>query len=351
MHRSRRRPAAAAATTFAGNGKRLARARDGGGQLHDRDERRQQQLRRHGEQSGQPDRGPGNGKPAGHECQRAGRHDRRHERDRHQVGRRRDERQPAEREQRDRQRRRLGRQRDAESLAQRRPEAEGTRSPSQLGEWRAPRPRARPWPRPRAGSRRRATVAGSSQQHDRDGPGQADHDPRPAAALDGRQGHAGHERGPHDRRRRAGEERVGDDRADRDDRPAGAADEAAQQGRHGRGHDGDVPARDGDDVADAGRREGRGQVPIHAVAQADQDRRGQAALRLGQDPLERVAGGLAQRLEPARERVVVAHQRQVRALDRWPRSPGRRGSGRSRRRRAAARGRTTRSMSPAMSRG
>ncbi|MBI3748223.1 MAG: hypothetical protein HY262_05200 [Chloroflexi bacterium] len=44
-------------------------------------------------------------------------------------------------------------------------------------------------------------------------------------------------------------------------------------------------------MADPGRREGRCEVPIDPVAQADQDSGRQAGLGLGQDPGERIAGG------------------------------------------------------------
>ena len=76
------------------------------------------------------------------------------------------------------------------------------------------------------------------------------------------------------------------DRRRRPSRPATAAD----RGRD----DGDVPAGDRDDVADAGRRERRRDVAIDAVAQADQDPGGQSGLGLGQDarsgPRRRRAG-------------------------------------------------------------
>ena len=79
-------------------------------------------------------------------------------------------------------------------------------------------------------------------------------------------------------------------------------------------------------MADPGRGEGGGQVAVHAVAQPDQDGRGQPALRLGQDLLERVAGRLAEGLEPAGERVVVADERQRRGLARGGDPLARRGT-------------------------
>ena len=54
--------------------------------------------------------------------------------------------------------------------------------------------------------------------------------------------------------------------------------------------DRDVPAGDGHDVADAGRREGGRQVAVDPVAQADEDPGRQPGLGLGQDARERLAG-------------------------------------------------------------
>ena len=65
-------------------------------------------------------------------------------------------------------------------------------------------------------------------------------------------------------------------------RPARAADR--------RCHDGDVPAGDRDDVAHAGRRERCGDITIDAVAEPDEDARGEAGLGLGQDRGQGVGG-------------------------------------------------------------
>ena len=53
------------------------------------------------------------------------------------------------------------------------------------------------------------------------------------------------------------------------------------------------------DVADAGRRERRSEVAVDAVAQADQDARGEAGLGLGEDAGQRLGRAAPQTLEPA----------------------------------------------------
>ena len=55
-------------------------------------------------------------------------------------------------------------------------------------------------------------------------------------------------------------------------------------GRDGRRHDRDVPARDGDDVTHPGRGERRREVAVDPVAQADQDAGREAGLGFRQDP-------------------------------------------------------------------
>ena len=87
-----------------------------------------------------------------------------------------------------------------------------------------------------------------------------------------------------------------DDRDDRDDR-ATTTPEAAGHRPDRRRDDRDVPAGDGDDVADARRRERRGQVAIDPVAQADQDPGGQPCLRLRQDTGQRERRAPAEQLE------------------------------------------------------
>ncbi len=53
-------------------------------------------------------------------------------------------------------------------------------------------------------------------------------------------------------------------------------------------------------MADAGGREVRRHLLVHAVAEPDQDGGGEPALGLGQDTLERVARGLAEAFEAPR---------------------------------------------------
>ena len=76
-----------------------------------------------------------------------------------------------------------------------------------------------------------------------------------------------------------GERDVDDDRDDGHDRSAPSAETAGHRRDRG-GDDRDVPAGDGDDVADAGRRERRGEVAIDQVAQADEDAGRQSGFRL-----------------------------------------------------------------------
>ena len=65
------------------------------------------------------------------------------------------------------------------------------------------------------------------------------------------------------------------------------------------GDDRDVPARDRHDVADAGRRERRREVPIDPIAQPDQDAGGQPSLGLGQRPGQRLSRRASQALDRA----------------------------------------------------
>ena len=85
------------------------------------------------------------------------------------------------------------------------------------------------------------------------------------------------------------------DRRRRPSRPVIAAD----RGRD----DGDVPARDRDDVAHPGRRERRREVAVHAVAQADEDPGREPRLGLGEDAGQRLARASPESLE-ATTRVV-----------------------------------------------
>ena len=106
--------------------------------------------------------------------------------------------------------------------------------------------------------------------------------------------------GPDDRCGCAGERHVRDDREDRHDRPSSAPETAGHGGDGGR-NDRDVPAGDGDDVADPGGRERGSEVAVDAVAQADEDACGEARLGLGQDAGQGLAGATPQSFEPAPE--------------------------------------------------
>ena len=81
--------------------------------------------------------------------------------------------------------------------------------------------------------------------------------------------------------------------ATRDDAPVASP----QHGPDEPGDDRDVPARDRDDVAHAGRREVRGKRPVHPLPQSDEDAGGEPGLGLRQRPPERVARGVACDLE------------------------------------------------------
>jgi hypothetical protein len=100
------------------------------------------------------------------------------------------------------------------------------------------------------------------------------------ARLAGEQHDACHQRRPDHRRRCSGECHVCRDGEDRHDRPSSAPETAGHGGDGGR-NDRDVPAGDGDDVADPGGRERGSEVAVHAVAQADEDACGKARLGLG----------------------------------------------------------------------
>ena len=293
-------------------GQRLVGAGNHSCQVNHPDQAREEGPCGHRQQAAQPEWGSDCPRPARHERDRARCHCRGHEGDGDEVGGRSDQRQPPEGQQGDRQRGRLRRERNAQAFAKRAGEP-GRAVVQSLRKRRCPRHQ------PGRGRRRKleprvADRARLNDQHCGDGPRQPDHRPRAAPALDREQRHAGHHRSPDHRRRGSGKERVRDDRAQRDDGPAPPTEQPTQQRRHGRGHDGDVPARDCHDMTHAGRREVCGHVLVDAIAQPDQDRSRESALRLGQDTLERVAGRLPKVLQRSRRGVVVLDERQVRGL-------------------------------------
>ena len=70
-----------------------------------------------------------------------------------------------------------------------------------------------------------------------------------------------------------------------------------QEGRDEAGHDRDVPAADGHDVAQAGRRQVVGHVSGDPIPKADHDARREPGLGLGQDGRQGVAGSATERLD------------------------------------------------------
>ena len=113
---------------------------------------------------------------------------------------------------------------------------------------------------------------------------------RPARPDLAREEHdAGHRRGPQRPTADApAKSDVGDDR-DGGDHGSSPTPEPAGEGGDRRRDDRDVPARDRDDVADAGRREGCREVAVDPVAQADEDPCRQAGLRLRKDARQRAS--------------------------------------------------------------
>ena len=76
------------------------------------------------------------------------------------------------------------------------------------------------------------------------------------------------------------------------------------------GDEGDVPARDRDDVREPGRRERRGEVAVDPVAEPDKDPGGEARRRLGERTRERVARGSPNPLQHSGRVTGVSHELQ-----------------------------------------
>ena len=155
------------------------------------------------------------------------------------------------------------------------------------------------------------------------------------SALPCHQRDARHDRRAHDRRRRSGGHDVRDHGPEDAERNQSSR-SPAKHGGHERGDDRDVPAGDGDDMADAGRREVGGERPIDALSQPDEDPGRQPRLGLREGLLERVAAGIAKGLEaerrgvlegerPALERARRARSSEVVAVrvvvGRWSKAP------------------------------
>ncbi len=225
-------------------------------------------------------------------------HRRRDDRHDEEVHERSDDRDAAEPGDGDRERGELGGERHAERLAQ--PTRQPAAAPrlETAGEGRRPgdEPSGRGGRQgePRVGDEPRC---GDEQADDR--PAQRRGGAPAPARLTGEEDDAGHDRGPQHRRRCAGQDRVADDREEHRQR-ASTARPGPKEGCDRRGHDRDVPARDGHDVAHAGRREGRSQVAVDAIAQPDQDPGRESGLRLRQGVGQGLVAGPADGLDRRR---------------------------------------------------
>ena len=117
-----------------------------------------------------------------------------------------------------------------------------------------------------------------------------------AAELACGQHDAGHECGAHDARRGAGKHGVDGDGGDHG-HGAPAPRPPMQERGDEAGDDGDVPAADGHDVTQAGRRQVGGEVTIDAVPEAEHDAGRQSRFGLGEDRRQRVIGTTPDRLD------------------------------------------------------
>ncbi len=234
--------------------------------------------------------------PPADQRQGAARHGSGHDGHHGQVDCRRDERQPAERREHVGQGGRLGRERDPEAL----------RKPA--GEPPAPQA-AEP-----GAKRRRPGEEPCGREHRQAEPGIADQPwveeeqpsgcererrrrPDGTARPPREQHDAGHDRGPDHRRRGAGCNDVRDDHAAGHQPGRATRRPAPKHRRDERGDDRDVPAGDRHDVAHAGAGEVRREASIDALAEADQDARGQARLGFGEGQPQSVPGTVAERLD------------------------------------------------------
>ena len=223
-------------------------------------------------------------------------HRRRDERNHREVDERRDHRESTERREDHGQCCRLGGQRDAEALGEPARDASAADPLEAVGERRRPRDQ------PGRGQRREletcvADQPGIDDEQDRGGPAEGRGRPTGAPALAGDQDDAGHRSGPQHGGAGAGERDVDDDREGGDERPTPPG-QAAGDRRHGSGHDRDIPAGDRDDVAHPGGRERGRHVPVHPVAEADEDAGRQTRLRLREDRRQRVPGTAPDALKP-----------------------------------------------------
>ena len=199
-----------------------------------------------------------------------------------EVGQGCDEGDPAEGRDDDRQGGQLGRQGNPEGLGE--PTWEPTTRP--LGEPLGGR--CRPAEEPGGGGDRELEAgvgreAGIDDEEEGDGRSEGTGRRGTPAGQAGQENDEGHGGRSDDRRRRPDEGDVGDDGADGEPDPATPA-RPPRDGGDGRPDDGDVPAGDGDDVAQARRREVGGDAPVDSVAPTDEDAGCQASLGLGNRP-------------------------------------------------------------------
>ena len=168
------------------------------------------------------------------------------------------------------------------------------------------------------------TIVGSSSSRTQHASAESGGGTGGATALARQEDDHAHRRGTDDARLRAGEERVAEDRDD-DENAAGAPAQAgrAEQPGHDAGDERDVPAADRDDVRQPGRGEGVDDVAGHALAEADEDARGEPGLGLGQCLREARVDVPAQALDGRQQAVLVsreAHRARPHRPGRAPRS-------------------------------
>ncbi len=161
------------------------------------------------------------------------------------------------------------------------------------------------------------------QQQAPAGQAQGGSGPRGPAALASDEHDAAHQRRTDDAGFSAGEDGVGHDGGDDDGaaRPPAQA-RRTQQCRGDAGHQGDVPAADGDHVREPGDGEVVGHLPAHAFAQADEDARGKPGLGLGDGSRQSSIDTPAQLLDRSAEAGAARDQLEPARLERTPCAAG-----------------------------
>ena len=272
-----------------------AAERDPGRDLDDPDRQAQRDPARCREDSTKRRGRAGAYQGTGEQRHEAGSHGRRDEWHDHQVHRRGDECQPPERGEHDGEGRRLGCQRDAEAFAQPAGQSSTGQAIQAIRQWR------RPGHEPRGGERRQLEPGVAHERRLREEQQECRETerrggPAASAGLPGEEDHPGHRPGTEHRWRGPGEHDVRDDRDGGDDRSSPTPEPTGHRPDGGR-HDRDVPARDRDDVTDAGGREVGRDLPVDAIAQADEDPRGESRLGFGEDAGQQLAGIAAPTLQ------------------------------------------------------